>query len=417
MNPIEKFRRVLSAISHADDKTSFSDIIESERTSFRGLKVTYTTNSKVLDIHGVEWHRVTEYCPLVTNTFGARGVLFYSDDIYQKTLAGETQVPVDYSVSFDKNICENVRLLAKHGTLRQPEEFRALLQLVKGRGTDSFNFDYVAYLAEESEHFSVPNNNRPIETLKALKKLDHIDPACLYRSPLTGEYTCDDSIVDAAVADTMKSVIHTNVLDDVLTRRRGTYAIILKAVLLKWDKNLTLGEKLKILAQYSLKNLGRFAKTEIYMSWKLLGGTGSTPPFFDPVLQPSTKCLKRIRGMSWDITMIRITEMLAGMRREVQGTRCDFFVPFIASFDARFRLLVEACPVRAVIVDTDLGLVNTIFRDELKFQYELDEAGIGNDIGSFSDQFSRVKSEIARDQLNLSIVELEHELQRVCASC
>jgi hypothetical protein len=416
MTPVEKVVRAMTAIAYLGDTRSFKDIIESEREAFRGLQVVFATKVKQTDIHGIQMNEISDHCPLVCNTMGAQGLLFYSDKVYANTLKQETEIAVDYSISFDKNICKNVNLLAKGKNLDQPENFRALLQLVKGRGDQSLNFDYFAYLAEEHEHFFVPGNTRPKDTLRALKMLDFIVPDCLYQSPMVATYCYDEAVLSSAVEDAMRAVVHSEFMDDILARQHGTYAMILKAVLLSWRKDLSLTEKLRTLVLFSMRALGKFSKTEIYMGWKMFGGAGLPPPFFSVVAAPSASSLQTIRGMAWDVTQLRITEQMSGVRRTAGDREADFFIPFIASYDKKFKLLIEACPVRALVTAPELGLTNTIFRDEVQFRTALELAHADRQLGTFAEQSRRVEAELDSHRIAAETAELENELERICAA-
>jgi hypothetical protein len=415
MTPVEKMIRAMTAIANGGGTASFKNIIDSERDAFQGLQVVFATKVRQTDIHGILMNNIADHCPLVCNTMGAQGLLFYSDKVYANTLAGETEIAVDYSISFDKNVCQNVQLMANGKNPAQAEHLRALLQLVKGRAEQSLNFDYFAYLAEEHAHFLVPGNTRPKDTLRALKQLDFLVPDCLYQSPLVAAYSCDDAALDSAVEDAMTAVVHSELMDEILARQRGTYAMILQAVLLSWRKDLSVHDKLRTLVQFSMRALGRFSKTEIYLGWKMFGGAGTVPPFFNKVANPTAKSFKTIRGMAWDVTLLRMTERLSGVRRNVGGRQAEFFVPFIASYDNTFKQLIQTCPVSAIVTAPDIGLTNTVFQDELVFRHALELAQADQQMGTFAEQFERLKAELDSRRLAAQTAALEHELERILA--
>jgi hypothetical protein len=416
MSPIDKMKRAMTAIAYLGDTRSFKDIIDSEREAFRGLQVVFATKVRQTDIHGILMNEISDHCPLVCNTMGAQGLLFYSDKVYEHTLAGETEIAVDYSISFDKNICRNVNLMASGKNIDQPENFRALLQLVKGRGDHSLNFDYFAYLAEEQKHFLEPCNTRPKETLRALKQLDFLIPDCLFQSPLVPKYSCDEDVLNAAVEDAIANVVRSNLMDDILAQQRGTYAMILQALLLSWRTDMDITDKLRALVQFSMRTIGKFSKIEIYFGWKMFGGAGTVPRFFGVVARPNAKTLKTIRGMAWDLTTLRINERLSGVRRTIRGRQAEFFVPFIASYDKNFKWLIEACPVSAIVTEPRLGLTNTVFRDELQFRNALELAQTEQQVGTSAEQFERMKSTLDSQRLEAELAELEHKLERICSA-
>jgi hypothetical protein len=191
--------------------------------------------------------------------------------------------------------------------------------------------------------------------------------------------------------------------------------MLLQTIMLSRDRKLDFAEKLRALVQFGVDALGKFSKTGIYPGWKLFGGAGKTPSFFAPAEAPSASTLNTLRGMAWDVTFLRITERLSGVRRSVAGRDADFFVPFIASYDRKFKALIQACPVAAIVTEPELGITNTVFRDELKFRLALDAAKADQQLGSFGDQFSRLKAELDSERLETAIAGLEQTLDQLCA--
>lgn len=146
----------------------------------------------------------------------------------------------------------------------------------------------------------------------------------------------------------------------------------------------------------------------------MFGGAGAVPPFFTVIAKPEATTLKTIRGMAWDITLLRITERIAGARRNISGRKAEFFVPFIASYDKKFKLLIQACPVSAIITEPELGMTTTVFRDELQFRQALETAKADQQLGTFAEQFERIKAELDSQRLETETARLEQELERVC---
>jgi len=73
--------------------------------------------------------------------------------------------------------------------------------------------------------------------------------------------------------------------------------------------------------------------------------------------------------MAWDLFAVRYQETLAG-----NSNTGDFYVPFFASFDNRLVELLQACPIRAVIVDDVDRRINTIYLDEYEFMLDLNKS-------------------------------------------
>ncbi|WP_155639027.1 hypothetical protein [Burkholderia cepacia] len=412
MNNVEKMRRALTAIATADRGASFINIIESDRECFRGLHVTYATRTTTLDIQDIQLDKIENECPLLKSFFDGTGLLFYTDDIYQKSLSGKTPINIDFSVSLDKNVTDAVRLFTEGKQPSQPENLYKLLHLVCGRGEKSFNFDYLAYLSEEFEHFSVEGNNRPIQTLRALKKLDHFAPGALDEPPGKPIFTASESKIDAIVQDTLNTAVFAEPMRYLQTRRLATYIVLLKAALLKWHgKYREPVQALEELVSFSLDTLGKFPKAEIYFAWKLLGGAGNVPQFFTPVTQPTLKSLDRLRSMSWDLTLFRMAELMSATPRTIGPDRADFFVPFVASYDGKFREMVDACPLQAIVIDYSFKVVNLLFRDEGPFQLDLSAASeqVMRKLNDQRASAHRLHRDLDHEQLERAMHTLEQE--------
>ncbi|MBR8070943.1 hypothetical protein KDW23_26950 [Burkholderia cenocepacia] len=412
MNNVEKIRRALTAIATAHHGASFQSIIESDRECFRGLHVTYATRATTLDIQDIQLDKIESECPLLKSFFDGTGLLFYTDEIYQQSLNGKAPIKIDFSISLDKNVTDAVRLFVEGKQPSQPQNLYKLLKLACGRGARSFNFDYFAYLSEEFEHFSVEGNNRPVQTLRALKKLDHFAPGALDESPGKPIFTVSEDEIDSIVQDTLKTVVFAEPMRYLQTRRLATYLVLLKAALLNWHgQQREPVQALEELVMFSLETLGKFPKAEIYFAWKLLGGAGEVPLFFTPVTQPTMKSLERLRSMSWDLTLFRMAELLSATPRTIGTGHADFFVPFVASYDGKFREMVDACPLQAIVIDYTFKAVNLVFRDEFPFQRDLSTASerVMRKLNDHQASARRLHSDLDHQQLEREVRTLEQE--------
>lgn len=52
----------------------------------------------------------------------------------------------------------------------------------------------------------------------------------------------------------------------------------------------------------------------------------------------------------------------------------NFFVPTLTTLDERLLRTIRECPLRAVLMDDEAGLVNVVFDDELVFHEVLDHS-------------------------------------------
>jgi len=76
--------------------------------------------------------------------------------------------------------------------------------------------------------------------------------------------------------------------------------------------------------------------------------------------------LSKIRGMAWDMTLLRNMERSASM-----GDKDDFFVPCFVSLDRRLRELIQFAPVRLMLIDDINKRAIPIRTNEIEFQESL----------------------------------------------
>lgn len=190
---------------------------------------------------------------------------------------------------------------------------------------------------------------------------DHIDIDAFRNNPKSPVFNETRESSGKRAANALYTFQSSDEIKNSLVRRKGLLLILMKAASLHWQsQNDLLGNLSKLIA-YSLSHLGKFAKLELYFGWKFLKH-GRHLRFFAPIMQPSKIALSKIHGMSWDLYSIRHQETMASNSKH--GL---FHVPFIATFDRRFKELIEACPIRCMLIDDRDGRINTIFFDELEF--------------------------------------------------
>jgi hypothetical protein len=417
MEKVIKMRKVMTAVAAAPPTKSFASIIDEERDAFQGIDVVYATRGHDSYIQQVRLDQIEATCPLVTSLFNGSGLLFYSDRIYRDMMRGPAPILLDFSVGLDKNICENLHCYVKNKGFSKVPEMLQLLKLMRGTGERDFNYDFLAYLVEEYDHIFVPNNDRPFNTLYALKVLDHMDLNTLMSFPRISISAATHDYALKAAHKTLSFFLANGSLADMQEQRQVGYLVLLKALQLHWAGTAA-GTALGELAKFCFDEFGKFPKREIYFAWKLLGGDGQHYSFFAPAVQRTDASLKRLKGMSWDLTMLRWAEMMSySQRTHAQGT-ADFFVPFVASMDQKFRDMVNACPLKAIIIDRKNKIINSVFSDEIRFQVRLqDNMGqAGVNFGNAVDQARRHAAALPINRVNHKIQILESEIRAMLPS-
>ncbi|MDG6774716.1 hypothetical protein QCB45_10270 [Thiomicrorhabdus sp. ZW0627] len=408
---IERIQELLEVIVLHDPQDSFLKLIEGNRELFKGLKLIYSTNNIETDFSNYPLKKIEEDCPVLKKFFYGSGLLFYSDELFRRTLIeGKIKIPLDYSLSLDSNAAEKFRVWENGGSLdKDQDRFEELVRFIKEGEDDGFNFDYSFFIIENLLDSMKEENDRPFNTVRALKRFDHLnyDPddfdIALPRFNEGRDFAGRRAIETLHLFQTSKDVL--NLLD----RRKSLYIILLKAVILKQNKSTVLSDQLAELVGFTLDTIGKFAKSEIYFAWKFLKYGGDFD-FFNPISQLGKKSIKKIRGMSWDLFAFRYQETLAS-----KSYRSDFFVPFFASFDNKFVKLAKACPVRCILTDDRDKRVFTVFLDEYEFHEDLD-ASMNQElkfkISNPVEKIKRLNMKITSKYLDEKILEIENELTK-----
>ncbi|MGZ3182486.1 MAG: hypothetical protein ACXU8N_08600 [Telluria sp.] len=410
MDEAEQFRRVLTAIASAPPGAAFGAIIESERAAFQGMHVTYATRATELHLNEIRLDKLNAACPLLHSLFDGTGLLFYSDEAYSATLAGRASIILDYSIMLDKNVCEEIRRYVRGKQPSDPVALGQLLRLVRGR-RENFNYDFMNYLAEEYEHFTQATNDRPLQTFYALKRLDYLNELDLAAFPTLSTSAEIDSSVQRAVEDMVKAIYGRGAVRQLFLNRKAAYAVLLQAAILRWEGTAPL-DAMTALVELSVRHLGKLTKIELYFGWKLVNLQQRLPAFFRPIERPKPGLRSVLRGMAWDLTFFRSAEILASMPRAVGTLQAEFFVPLIASADTKFRQMVAACPLKAIVIDRRAQRINSVFRDELDFQEILDQALAHAAIDrSPAAQQGRWQATLEESELDRIIQRLENQIE------
>lgn len=409
---IIRLQRAANAILMHEPSNSFKSLIENNKELFKGFRLVYSTNNFESKFSHASLKEIEERCPTLKKYFYGTGILFYSDELYDVIKRqGRIEIPIDYSLSLDSNAAERFRVWENGGSLDKEEgRFEGLVRFIKEGKDHGFNFDYSFFIIENLTDSMRPENHRPFYTIRALKRFDHLvyeKESFNIRSPKFLESREESG---RRAIETLHAFHSSEEIKGFLNRRKGIYIILLKAVLLREQKNLSLEKQLEILVEYSLDALGAFAKTEIYFAWKFLK-YGKDLRFFDPVGRLGKKSIHRIKGMAWDLFAVRYQETLAS-----KSNIGAFYVPFFASFDNRFVELAHACPIRAVLIDDVDKRVMSVHLDEYEFMNDLNQSITGELKRRLQDPAEKIKRMSVRptaEELDRRAAELENILERI----
>jgi len=387
-------------------------LIEKNITLFQGFNIAYSTNNLESNFSGLSLASIEQECTSLKKFFYGSGLLFYSDIIYQQMKSGQkVEIPLDFSLSLDSNVAERFRVWEGGGCLSgtDKQKMEKLIPFIKD---SSFNFDYSFFILENLLDSMDPNNYRPFDTIRALKRFDYLHYNKENFSIDQPEFVENREKAGKRTIDTLYAFHNNNESQKTLDRRKIMYLMLLQALIFKPQEELTLEEKISSLVNFSLDTLGGFAKEELYFAWKFLK-YGESLRFFDPVSQLSNKTINKVKGMSWDLFATRYQETLASMRRD----NSKFFVPFFASFDNRFVELTDACPIKCVVIDHMDKRVTIIHLDEQEFQKDINHSistEVQKKLSNPEEKLKRMNNRPSSGFLDKEIAKLESELKKYC---
>ncbi|WP_350260151.1 hypothetical protein [Stenotrophomonas riyadhensis] len=294
-------------------------------------------------------------------------------NVQARLTGGSSNVLIDFSLSFDSNFAEKLRAVIAGENIQQADRDRVIEILMLKARNRHVQFDVMPFLIENTRLArDEPSNERPLNTLIAFRMLDHLDWDDFRDDP--GHFAFDTSYealkgllrpdAEAFLADLQAS----EQIDHHEAKSAGTQALLLRFARLwheerKQDKNRILRELLR----FSIHRLGSIPLTEMRLIWSgMTSNQGS--PFFGPIMGRSPEMLQKIRGMAWDMTLLRVMEQIA-----TASQVGSFFIPYFVSMDRRWRHLLRLNPVRLMLIDDAHRRVLFARTDELEFQRVLGE--------------------------------------------
>lgn len=293
--------------------------------------------------------------------------------IQARLTGGRSNALIDFSLSFDSNFAEKMRAAIAGENIQQVDRDRVNEVLMLKARNRNVQFDVLPFLIENTRLTrDDPRNERPLNTLIAFRMLDHLDWDAFRDDPIrfVFDVPCEKlkaSLRPEAVA--FLSDLQTS--GDVIrheARSAGMQALLLRFARLwhekrKPDKRRILRELLR----FSIHHLGHIPLTELHLIWSGMTSE-SGAPFFGPITGRSKTMLEDVRGMAWDMTLLRVLEKNATASR-----LGSFFIPYFVSIDRRWRHLLRLNPVTMMLIDDAHRRVLFARADEPAFQRVLEE--------------------------------------------
>lgn len=350
------------------------DAIESQRAAeCAGLRAVICTDSP--GAINLELDLSLSSSEYVTSFFEGPRAFFMSAgiSIQARFTGGQSNALIDFSLSFDSNFAEKMRAAIAGESIQQVDRNRVDEVLMLKARNRNVQFDVLPFLIENTRLTrDDPRNERPLNTLIAFRMLDHLDWDAFRDDPtrFVFDVPCEElkallrPEAEAFLSElqTSEHVIHHE------AKSAGTQALLLRFARLwhekrKADKRRILSELLR----FSIHNLGAIPLTELHLIWSgMTSELGS--PFFGPITGRSKTMLEEIRGMAWDMTLLRVLE-----KNATASQLGSFFIPYFVSIDRRWRHLLRLNSVRLMLIDDAHRRVLFARTDELEFQHVLGE--------------------------------------------
>lgn len=363
---------LLSALLNSDKAAL--DAIESQRAAeCAGLRAVICTDAPgAIDLDLGLSVSSSEY---VTPFFEGPRAFFMSagTSLQARLTGGQSNALIDFSLSFDSNFAEKMRAAVAGENIQQVDRGRVNEILMLKARNRNVQFDVLPFLIENTRLTrDNPDNERPLNTLIAFRMLDHLDWDAFRNDPSSFVFDAPCEELRASLrpdAEAFLSELQASV--QVMhheAKSAGTQALLLRFARLwheerKPDKRRILRELLR----FSIHNLGAVPLTELHLIWSgMTSELGS--PFFGPITGRSKTMLEEIRGMAWDMTLLRVLEKNATASR-----LGSFFIPYFVSIDRRWRHLLRLNPVTLMLIDDAHRRVLFARADEPAFQRVLGE--------------------------------------------
>lgn len=350
------------------------DAIESQRAAeCAALRAVICTNAPgAIDLELGLSVSSSEY---VTPFFEGPRAFFMSAgaSIQARLTGGRSNALIDFSLSFDSNFADKMRAAIAGENIQQVVRDRVNEVLMLKARNRNVQFDVLPFLIENTRLTrDDPRNERPLNTLIAFRMLDHLDWDAFRDDPsrFVFDVPCEElkaSLLPEAMVFLSELQTSGNVIRHE-ARSAGTQAMLLRFARLwhekrKPDKRRILGD----LLHFSIHHLGHIPLTELHLIWSGMTSE-SGAPFFGPITGRAKTMLEDVRGMAWDMTLLRVLE-----KNATASQLGSFFIPYFVSIDRRWRHLLRLNPVTMMLIDDAHRRVLFARADELAFQRVLEE--------------------------------------------
>lgn len=352
------------AILQATDADSFLDVIENARDAFRGVRVLYASN-----VAGEPMQALLANGKYLASVFGGHGLLAFSDEIEVAMRRGRAKIMFATRPLIDTNLYSDLpKALSNRGFTADSRVTQTLRQIADVFGQDSMDWTFAAL--ENMREAAKPHNPWPLRKSAAAQHY------LIYglSNPSANDFADFRPLAQAHWHDWLRSAAVWHQV-----RRRDTVYLVLLCVFKEaWGGcNPMVG--LQRLMVFCIEHLGTIPLKELYFAWKILRGVenpaAAMPIFSEPCMkQAKPDSLSRISALAWDLFLFRWCETLMTQRVNAASDAFPFYLPAVTTFDVDLLAAIRTCPLKAILVNDDAGIVESVFADELPFHECLNQA-------------------------------------------
>jgi hypothetical protein len=286
---------------------------------------------------------------------------------------GRSNALIDFSLSFDSNFAEKMRAAIAGESIQQVDRNRVNEILLLKARSRNVQFDVLPFLIENTRLTrDDKRNERPLNTLIAFRMLDHLDWDAFRDDPSHFVFDAPYEKLKATLRPEAEAFLsELQASEQVIhheAKSAGTQALLLRFARLWHEKRKPNKRRiLRELLRFSIHKLGAIPLTELHLIWSgMTSELGS--PFFGPITGRSKAMLDDVRGMAWDMTLLRVLE-----KNATASQLGSFFIPYFVSIDRRWRHLLRLNPVTLMLTGDAHRRVLFARTDEQDFQRVLGE--------------------------------------------
>jgi hypothetical protein len=361
MNLKDKIRAVKTAVVRAKPEDSLMDIVEGADGAFSGIRMLYSkkgVGAPLVD----SIHLANNVCGL----FSHDNVLAYSDEIMEQCLVDAAMIGYKRRVLFDTNLLSDLPKLLLGEEFNTRDKALSILKYVKSEFAGSIDFSFP--LLENLREYCDRNQKFPIRKLASAYYFDEM----ISNASDLENHNHDFSSYEKKSVETWENYRASEDIWRLIYKRDLTYVLMLKVFHLCWsNKHQTVESILSQLVEFCLTKFDVIPLKELYFSWKVIIGISLnqfTPVFKEkPLKNPTSKSIRRIRALSWDLYLFRYCETLLS-----EETKNFFYVPLVTTMDEGLLATLKMCPIKAVVMLKEARYIETIFEDEDLFQITLE---------------------------------------------